>query len=335
MSARRQIVPVFVPHLGCPNHCVFCNQREISGSRAPATPAEVVSALQAAEPICQQAELAFYGGSFTAIPSARQQALLEAAQPFRQRGFLTSLRVSTRPDAVTPERLALLRTYGVETVELGAQSMDDGVLRRSGRGHTAEDTRRAAVLVRESGLRLVLQMMTGLPGSDGERDLATAGELIALRPDGVRIYPTVVLKDTPLEALWRSGLYRARSVHEAVGVCTPIAVRFQAAGIPILRLGLNPTDELSGGEALAGAYHPALGELVYSRIWYLRAAEKLRAASIPGGRVELLVPENRVSMMTGQRRSNLLALRFAFGLRELRVCGGPIPADTVAIREIL
>ncbi len=335
MTPKNRIIPIFVPHLGCPNDCVFCNQRKISGSLFPASAEQVTAALERAKDISDHGELAFYGGSFTAIPLSEQAALLDAAQPFRKSGYLTGIRVSTRPDAITAEKLAFLRASGVETVELGAQSMDDRVLLRSGRGHTAGDTVRAAALVKESGLRLILQMMTGLPGSDAEKDLRSAQTLAALEPDGVRIYPTVILRDTALEALWRRGEYRAHTVMDAVVTCTPIVRSFQEAGIPILRLGLNPTDELSGGEAVGGAYHPALGELVYSRVFLEKAREAIRALPRIPREMELLTAPCDVSKMTGQKRMNLLCLQMEFGIRELRVKSGAFPPGTVAIREIL
>ena len=335
MTPRNRIIPVFVPHLGCPNECVFCNQRKISGSLFPASPVEVTETLHSAQTVTERGELAFYGGSFTAIPEADQTALLQAAQPFRESGFLKSIRVSTRPDAVSPEKLRTLREYGVETVELGAQSMDEGVLRLSGRGHTAADTRSAAALVKAAGMKLVLQMMTGLPGSDPEKDLLTARELAALRPDGVRVYPTVILRGTPLEALWQRGAYRAHTVSDAISTCAPIVRLFKDAGIPILRLGLNPTEELSGGEAVGGAYHPALGELTYSRVFLEKAREAIRALPMLPRGVELLVSYRDVSKMTGRGRCNLLTLQMEFGLREIRVKSGSFPSDTVAIHVIL
>ena len=331
MTPRRRIVPVFVPHMGCPNDCVFCNQRTISGSLRPVTPADVHKTLREAQTGCSDAELAFYGGSFTAVPEAEQRALLEAAQPFRDSGFVTSIRVSTRPDAITPDILRFLKDYGVRTVELGAQSMDDRVLYLSGRGHSAADTIRAASLVKASGLQLILQMMTGLPGAEPESDLRSGQLLAGLQPDGVRIYPAVILRGTALERLWRGGNYKAHTVREAVSVCAPIAERFLKKGIPILRLGLNPTEALSGGEAVGGAYHPALGEMVYGKLWLEKARSALRALPRTPRRVTLLVPENRVSRMTGLGGSNLLTLRWEFGLEEVRVRGGAFPAETVAI----
>ncbi len=211
-----------------------------------------------------------------------------------------------------------LSRHGVETVELGAQSMADDVLRLSGRGHTADHTARAAALIREAGMGLVLQMMTGLPGSDAEKDMETARRIIALRPDGVRIYPTVILRGTELEELWRQGRYREHTVEDAVSLCSRILPLFEDAAIPVIRLGLNPSDDLSAGEAVGGAYHPALGELVRSRILRDRAEELLRDVP-PGSDVVLGVAPERVSAMTGQHRCNLHYLKERFSLRSLCV----------------
>lgn len=321
--ARRRIYPIFIPHLGCPNECVFCDQRRISGSPLPASGADVARQLSQAERDgLRDMELAFYGGSFTAIPAALQEELLSAAQPFLDRGVISSIRLSTRPDAVDAAACERLRRYHVATVELGAQSMDDGVLLASGRGHTASDTERAAALVREAGFSLVLQMMTGLPGADRESDIETARRVIALRPDGARIYPTVIVRGTELWQMWRAGTYREHTVEDAVSVCADILPMFEAAGIPVIRLGLNPTEELSGGEAAGGAYHPALGELVRSEILRRKAAELLRGVPA-GARVTLAVPPGAVSAMIGQHRRNIAALTEEFSLRELRVRPAP------------
>lgn len=328
MSPRRRILPLFIPHLGCPHHCVFCDQRRVSGSGRSVGPPEVTAALAALTEDVE--ELAFYGGSFTLLPRETQTALLKAAAPYLARGTIRRIRVSTRPDGIDPAALALLRGYGVETVELGAQSMDDGVLRACGRGHSAADTERAARLVREGGFSLVLQMMTGLPGSSDEKDVETARRIAALAPDGVRIYPTVVLRDTPLYALWSAGRYREHSVEDAVRVCAEIVPLFDGAGIPILRLGLNPTEALSGGEACAGAYHPALGELVRARI-YLQKARSLLHGSSPGGRVVLGVCKSDFSQMTGQRRCNLAALAEEFQTESIRVTAAEVPKGTVVL----
>ena len=321
MSARESIIPVFVPHLGCPNDCVFCNQRRISGSLAPACPADVTRAIEeAGEGVSQ---LAFYGGSFTAIPDAEQEALLGAAQPYLRSGRISSIRLSTRPDAIDGEVLARLRRYGVETVELGAQSMDDRVLALSGRGHTAQDVAEAARAVKAAGFRLILQMMTGLPGSEDETDVETARRLAALGPDGVRVYPTVIVRDTTLCDLWRAGRYREHTVEDAVRVCARILPVFEKAGIPVIRLGLNPTDELSGGAALGGAYHPALGELVKARI-RRGELEALLEGTPAGADVRVEVPRRLLSQYTGQHGENREYLCKKYALRGLTLR----PAET-------
>ena len=329
--ARRRILPIFVPHLGCPNDCVFCNQRRISGSPLPASGDDVTRTLShAREEGTSGAQLAFYGGSFTAIQPDMQTELLKAAQPFLADGTIVSIRLSTRPDAIDDEVLRRLKTYGVETVELGAQSMDDGVLWESGRGHTARDTERAVRLLKEAGFTVVLQMMTGLPGASAETDLATARKIIALRPDGVRIYPTVVVENTPLADMWRAGTYREHTVAEAVALCADILPMMEDAGIPVIRLGLNPTEELSSGGAVAGAYHPALGEMVRSEILRRRAEALLRDVP-PGTSVTLGVAPERVSAMTGQRRENIRRLTEEFSLRELKIRSVPGAGEEIIL----
>lgn len=321
MSARASIIPVFVPHLGCPHACVFCNQRRISGAQKPATAEDVKNSIEQAAAFLPQGgkrQLAFYGGSFTAIPGDQQDALLTAAKEALDRGKIDAIRLSTRPDVIDEAVLARLHRYGVETVELGAQSMDDGVLRLSGRGHTAADVERASKQVQAAGFKLILQMMTGLPGSTDEKDIETARKIIALRPDGVRIYPTVIVRDTALCDMWRAGEYREHTVEDAARVCAEILPLFEAAEIPVIRLGLNPTDELTGGAAVAGAYHPALGELVKSRIMLNRARALLRGVE-PGSRVTITVGKGKTSQMAGQHRENVRRLTEEFRLAELKI----------------
>ena len=275
-------------------------------------------------------ELAFYGGSFTAVPVRLQEELLSAVIPARERGALTSIRASTRPDAVDEEAILRLKRYGVSTLELGAQSMDDFVLTCSRRGHSAADTRRAAEKVKNAGLSLILQMMTGLPGSDDEKDIRTAEELVKLRPDGVRIYPTVILHDTELCRMWSAGVYREHTVEDAVRVCARILPIFEAANIPVIRLGLNPTDELTGGEVVGGAYHPALGELVRSRI-LRQEAEKLLDGSHLSDRVFLGVAPEKTSAMIGQHRCNIDFLQEKYGLRMLCVIPDPEAGNGIVL----
>lgn len=321
MSARECVIPVFVPHYGCAHRCVFCDQRRISGSEGCATAETVREAIRTAAALPRSGakrQLAFYGGSFTAIPAEKQEELFAAASEAIARGEIDALRLSTRPDAIDDTVLARLRRYGVEAIELGAQSMDEEVLVLSGRGHTAGDVERAAAAIKAAGFTLVLQMMTGLPGDSTEKDLETARRLIALRPDGVRIYPTVIVRGTELWELWQRGAYREHTVEDAVEVCARLLPLFEEAGIPVIRLGLNPTEELSSGEAAGGAYHPALGELVKSRVML----GKMRAllSDVPrGSRVVLGVEGRLLSQAIGQRRENLRRLEREFALWEIKI----------------
>ena len=333
MTARNSIIPVFVPHLGCPNDCVFCNQRRISGHIEPATAQTVKNAIEEAAALTPQGtkrQLAFYGGSFTAIPEARQIELFEAAQPYLEAGVISSIRLSTRPDAIDAAVLKRLKCYGVAVVELGAQSMCDRVLELSGRGHDSAAVENASRLIKAAGFRLILQMMTGLPGDTDESCVETAKRIIALGPDGVRIYPTVIVRDTVLCDMWRAGTYKEHSVEDAVRVCAKIAPLFDAAGIPIIRMGLNPTEDLSGGDALGGAYHPALGELVRSRIM-LQKARALLSGTAPGSRVTLGVNRSDVSKVVGQHRCNIKTLTEEFSLRELKIHEASVKSGEISI----
>ena len=336
MSARESIIPVFVPHLGCPNDCVFCNQRRISGAQEPAGVENVKNAIESAAALPRNGakrQLAFYGGSFTAIPSCQQEALLGAAKEYLDRGEIDAIRLSTRPDAIDGAVLARLKIYGVETIELGAQSLCDEILLLSGRGHTAADVVNASEQIKAAGFRLILQMMTGLPGDSVERTVYTAKKIIALHPDGVRIYPTVIVRDTALYDLWQAGEYKEHTVADAVEYCAAIVPLFEAAGIPIIRLGLNPTDELSGGAAAGGAYHPALGELVKSRLMLYKMRGALNG--IPAGsRVTLGVNKSRVSQAVGQHRENVSRLTAEFGLKELKIRGIDAEKDEISIDSI-
>lgn len=333
MTARNSIIPVFVPHLGCPNDCVFCNQRRISGHIEPATAQTVKNAIEEAAaltPPGTKRQLAFYGGSFTAIPEARQIELFEAAQPYLADGTISSIRLSTRPDAIDCTVLKRLKKYGVTVIELGAQSMCDRVLELSGRGHDSAAVADSSRLIKAAGFDLILQMMTGLPGDTDESCIETAKKIIDLAPNGVRIYPTVIVRDTVLCDMWRAGTYKEHTVEDAVRVCSKIVPLFNEAGIPIIRMGLNPTEDLSGGDALGGAYHPALGELVHSRIM-LEKARGLLAGARPGSSVVLGVNRSDVSKMIGQHRCNVHALVSEFSLRELRIHEASVKSGEISI----
>ena len=296
-------VALFVPHLGCPHTCIFCDQRAISGQSAPITAASIASACQTAA-ACphekENSEIAFFGGSFTAVDKETMDLCLDAAAPFLKKDF-GGIRVSTRPDAVNEALLSYLKSRGVTAVELGAQSMDDGVLIKNERGHTAADTARAVRMVRAAGLSPGLQMMTGMYGSTPASDRYTAREFIKLRPDTVRIYPTVVLEHTALAALYREGAYLPPSTEESVELCADLLRAFTAAGIRVIRLGLHSGGDVENNR-IAGVYHPAFRELCESRI-YRQALEKL-LRGLPKGQVTAVVARGHASKAAGHKGEN-------------------------------
>lgn len=299
-------IAVFVPHNGCPNQCSFCNQRTISGKAEQPSAADVASACETAmQGGCGSScvQLAFFGGSFTAIDRGYMISLLEAARPYVENGFLSGgIRISTRPDFIDEEVLGLLKSYGVRAIELGAQSMDDRVLALNKRGHTAQDVEKAAELIRSHGFELGLQMMTGLYGSNADESYATAQRFIALRPDTVRIYPTVVLPGTLLAELYRSGEYKVHTLDETVEICSVLLEMFDGADIKVIRLGLHAQQDVCDSY-LAGGYHPALRELCEGEIYY----RKIKAAleSLPQGRYVINVSPKEISKAVGQKRKNI------------------------------
>lgn len=302
---------VFVPHAGCPHRCVFCDQRTIAGVQHIPDDSQLHAVFtQAAENFGERArsvQIAFFGGSFTAIPRPEMLRLLGAAQPFLQQngGAFDGIRISTRPDAIDRETLKTLKAHGVVAVELGAQSMDEDVLAAAGRGHTAEDVRMASVLIREAGLSLGLQMMTGLPLDADEKAMATARQLADLNPDTMRIYPALVLAGAPLAALWQAGKYRPQTLEDAVALCATLLLFFRERDIRVIRVGLHDSPELQR-HVLAGPYHPAFRELCHSAVLLQRAKDAL--VGKPAGNYWLCVAPGAESAMAGQHKTNRLAL---------------------------
>ena len=304
--SKRASVAVFVPHIGCPHRCSFCDQRAITGTQKIPHAADVVSAVERAI-VCgadpKQTEIAFFGGSFTAVPRDYMIELLSAAKPYVDAGF-RGIRLSTRPDAITPEILGILSDYGVSSVELGAQSMSDRVLELNGRGHTAEDIEKASELVKRFGFTLGLQMMVGLYGSTPELDRFTADRLISLRPQEARIYPTVILKDTCLAELYLSGEYKPYDLSAAISLCADLLDKFEAAGVSVIKLGLHSSREVES-DMLGGLYHPAFRELCESE----RCRRKMEFLIGSDKSASFTVPPESLSKALGQKKSNITYFR--------------------------
>lgn len=311
-------VSLFVPHLGCPNSCIFCNQKTISGKCEPLKNEDIVNACEIAKNgnyDIADSEIAFFGGSFTAIPREKMISFLETAKPYVGTYF-SGIRISTRPDCIDEEVLEILREYGVTAIELGAQSMSEEVLRKNERGHTPRDTENACRLIRKYGFSLGLQMMTGLYGSDDETDIYTARKFIELKPDTVRIYPTTVLKNTKLEALYREGKYNPPTLEGSIKLCSRLLLMFSENNIKVIRLGLHSGGNVEDG-FVAGAYHPAFRELVEGEIYKTLIDEKL--SSLPEGDYTLGVHPKEISKALGQKRCN--AEFFRSKGRNIRITG--------------
>ncbi|MBQ3929139.1 MAG: radical SAM protein [Clostridia bacterium] len=305
-------VALFVPHNGCPHQCSFCNQKEITGQAYQPTPQDVLDAVNTARSSLGEntayTEIAFFGGSFTAIDRNYMTELLSAASPFVRSGEFQGIRISTRPDAIDREVLAVLRRYGVTSIELGAQSMCDDVLNANHRGHSADDVVQSSQLIKDSGFSLGLQMMTGMYKSNDVKDKYTAENLADLQPDTVRIYPTVVMKGTELFDLYQKGEYCPEKLDDAVALCADLLQFFEERVINVIRLGLHDSDSLHDNMA-AGAYHPAFRELCESEIIYKNTLDEIKSNAIQGGTVEFYVNSRSVSRFIGQKRKNLDRLK--------------------------
>lgn len=309
---KRVIVPFFIAHQGCPFQCVFCDQEKITGSAAVLpTAAEIKS--RVADWLVSSGvavvEVAFYGGTFTALSQGEQQALLEPLQPLLASGSVSAVRVSTRPDCITAGNVAFLRQSGVTLIELGVQSMDNAVLAAAGRGHDALATVNAFAILKSAGMRVGAQLMPGLPGAGRGEALATLRTIISLQPDILRIYPAVVLKGTALAKMYESGSFLPLSLDEAVQICKQLLHEAAQAGVPVIREGLQPTEDIAkGAELLAGPFHPAFRQLVESERWY-DLLQRLVAAFPLDAKLAIHVAPARVADVVGQRRSNISCLR--------------------------
>lgn len=319
-------IPLFIPHLGCPNRCVFCNQHTISGTvcfHSAAVRDEIETALTTI-PADVPCEIAFFGGSFTGIDRELMIRLLELAADYVRAGRVRSIRFSTRPDYITPEILRILARYPIGMAELGIQSMSDRVLAACDRGHTAMDTVNACRLLREAGIPYGGQMMLGLPESTAADERECAAAIAELGCTESRIYPTIVFRDTPLAALWENGAYKPLSIADAVERAADVEEIFLAHGVHTLRIGLCDSENLHGSECLAGPVHPAMGELVASRIYLRRIENALER--LPHGvpeKVTIVVPKGDISMAIGQRKTNTLQIKNKYNVKSLHFLENP------------
>jgi histone acetyltransferase (RNA polymerase elongator complex component) len=327
MTASLLVIPVFIPHSGCPYHCAFCDQAAITNESCVlpdgARVSEIIGRyLRYAGPR-PRVEVAFFGGNFLGMGPRQITDLLDSVRPFIESGVVHGIRFSTRPDTVTRDRLDLLHPYPVRLVELGVQTLEDPVLERVNRGHTREDSLRALTLLRETGLKAGVQVMAGLPGDTREGVVRTAQTLCAMKPVTARIYPVLVLENTRLARWYKKGLYRPLDLDAAVDQTCEAYRIFNRAGVAVIRMGLM-TSQMDDGAVLAGPRHPAFGHLVLCRSMYLTVLEKIQAlaGSIPvadraragpvAGTIVLQVHPFDESRLRGDRNSNLARLETAF-----------------------
>lgn len=307
MSKGYYIIPIFVPHHGCPHDCIFCNQKKITGVKSEIRGKDVEDTIDLyLNTINRQdayVELSFFGGSFTGIPMDYQNELLAVAKKALDEGKIDNIRLSTRPDYINKTILDNLLGYDVGVIELGVQSMDEEVLKVAERGHTSEDVIAASNLIKEYGIKLGLQMMVGLPGDDLERDIYTAREIIKLRPDFVRIYPALVIRDTYMELMYRRGEYNPLSVDDAVEICKALFCEFEKEGIQIIRLGLQTTEQINlGRDVVAGPFHPAFRELVESSLLNDMAAYVIDTFFSESREIEIRISPRDISKLYADKK---------------------------------
>lgn len=330
MSKQQITIPVFIPHSGCPHCCVFCNQWRVTGVSEKVTIESlhktIESYLSAVPQTVKKIEIAFFGGSFTAIPSDEQIEYLSAVQPYIEQGIIHSVRISTRPDYIDKVKLGILKKYHVETVELGVQSFSDDVLNASGRGHSSSHVTDAVSLLKDFGFRTGIQLMPGLPSDNFERSIYSAERTVELRPDDIRIYPAVVLKDTAMEKMFNENKFVPLTIEAAVDLCSVMYGMFIEKGINVIRMGLHPMD-LSGGNVVAGPYHVALGFMIKSR--YRRGVlEKVIKNAVdrsPGTKnLSVIIPEKMKEEFIGMKKENIFYIKDKFFLTQLDYTFGNI-----------
>jgi histone acetyltransferase (RNA polymerase elongator complex component) len=335
------IVPIFIPFQGCPQRCIYCEQEKITDQPVQSLDRSFVERTLGVA-ICSKRnhpargrEIAFYGGTFTRLPLERMKDLLRMVAPYIQRRLFDSIRISTRPDAVDVERLKVLKEFGVSTVELGTQSMNDQVLGLTKRGHTAEDTVRAVRLLRKFGFRVGIQLMPGLPGDSDLTFMETIEEVVRLQPDMARLYPTLVIRGTELAEWYKEGKYRPLQLEEAVSICRRSCERLEGAGVHVIRIGLMSSPSLvQKGQIVAGPWHEAFGHLVRSEIHF----EKIRSYLPKNGKVpeiRLQVPPADIALVKGHKDTVLQRIKKLTGADVVKVCPDPsVPSGCLRVERL-
>ncbi|MBU5268738.1 elongator complex protein 3 [Clostridium cochlearium] len=306
MSKKHYIIPIFVPHEGCVHNCVFCNQNSITGISEVIDAKYTKNTIKAYLETINRTEetvieVSFFGGSFTAIDINKQRRLLKVAREYKEKGLIDFIRLSTRPDYIDDFILTNLKEYKVDIIELGVQSLDEEVLKRSARGHSEEHVRKASKLIHEYGFTLGHQVMLGLPGDTFEKDIKTALKVVEMKPKICRIYPALVIKNTPMEKMYEQGIYKPYTLEEAVEISKELYNIFTKNNIEVIRIGLQPTEEINeGGELVAGPFHPAFRELVESKIINERILDYLKDKDYK--KIEIEISPKNISKLYSNKK---------------------------------
>lgn len=315
---KEYVIPIFVPHLGCPQACTFCNQVRISGQETTVTGKDVKDTiefyLKNFKDDYRYVEVAFFGGSFTGIKKEKQIELLEAVQEYIDAKKVNSIRLSTRPDYIDKDILKLLKKYRVKTIELGVQSSNNFILEKSKRGHTFEDVKKASKLIRRKGFTLGHQMMVGLPDSTETDEINTAKDIIKCKAKMVRIYPVLVIKGTELARQYAAEEFTPISLEQAVDRCKTLTYMFRKKKINVIRVGLQNTDEIAepgtkGSDVLAGPFHPAFRQLVEGEIWYDAIAAKIKDLNNKVKKVEIIISPEAFNYAIGHKKCNIKRIK--------------------------
>lgn len=325
-SARPFIIPIFLPQAGCPHQCVFCNQHVITSvKRIPSAEKLhllINDFLQYKGKNRNKVQIAFYGGNFLGLKKDYIKLLLCEAAKFVSNGKIDSIRFSTRPDTINNENLDILKEFPVETIELGVQSMDDNVLAVARRKHTSQDTKQAVKLLKRQNYEIGLQMMTGLPDDNENGAFFTCAEIIKLNPDFVRIYPTVVLKNSPLANWYKKGDYAPMPLEQCVTLVKNLYLSFEASKIPVIRMGLQASETLDTETILAGPYHPAFGHLVHSEIFLDIASKIIKYEMLTNKISETIIIKTHpkdISKIRGLNNANIKILKRKFKIKSLKI----------------
>lgn len=333
---RHYIIPIFVPHYGCPHDCVFCNQNKITGLETDVTESQVKTTIEEYLATFKKdsfIEVAFYGGSFTAIDLEIQKNLLSIPKKYKDEGKIKGIRLSTRPDAIDETILNMLKDSLVDTIELGVQSLDPFVLELSERGHSSEDVFISSRMIQEMGFKLGLQLMTGLPGDSYDKSLESAKKILSLKPDFIRIYPTLVIKGTILEKMYLDGTYKPQSLGEAVETACDILILAEAADTRVIRIGLQPTDNIQEGkDVVGGPFHPSLRQLVESRLLYKLLMRSIETEKLPSGKAwTIFCPKGYSSIVSGQKGSNKDQLVNLFNATRIKIIEEDLPENRIRL----